>query len=566
LCLPRFDSPSFFNRILDWSQGGHFSITPQPSYSSRRWYHESSAVLVTEFHTQNGALRLTDAMPVASETEQHTRLSPFRSLIRRIEGLEGTVPVQVIFKPRPEHGRLAPAFHRRGRYGYFADLGNRLIHLATELDLETKRGEVSGSLHISRGQSVVLWMSYSEDAPAVYPSLLDAVAAIERTSVYWSKWAEQCTYAGPYRKTVLRSALTLKLLTYAPSGAIVAAPTTSLPEVIGGVRNWDYRYCWLRDASLTAQLFFRLGYRSEPIAFVRWLLHATALTYPALQVLYDLHGEAKLPEKSLPFLEGYRKSSPVRIGNRAHDQLQLDVYGEVIGALHFYVEVGNELDSEMRRRVIRMADLVAARWELPDHGMWEIRTDRRQYLHSKVMCWVALAGAERLTERFASPSDVSHWAEARERIRQLIDEIGYSDEVRSFVQTLGGKEADALTLTLPLLGFIDAADPRFVSTIEHVRAALGVDGLIRRYNANDGLPGDEGAFLACSFWLVEALSVTGKDEEARQLFEQLQSLTNDVGLFSEEIDPETGELIGNFPQALTHLAHISAALRLDQKR
>jgi GH15 family glucan-1,4-alpha-glucosidase len=421
-------------------------------------------------------------------------------------------------------------------------------------------------VQISAGQSVALWMSYSEDAPAVYPSLLDASRAIERTSAYWSEWARQCTYDGPYVKNVVRSALTLKLLTYAPSGAIVAAPTTSLPEVVGGVRNWDYRYCWLRDASLTAQLFFRLGFTSEPIAFVRWLLHATALTYPALQVLYDVHGEAKLPERSLPCLEGYRKSAPVRIGNRAHDQVQLDVYGGVIGALQCYVEAGNELDSEMRRRVVRIANLVASRWTIPDHGMWEIPTAPQHYLHSKVMCWVALAGAERLIQRLGSRADVSRWAEAREQIRQLVDAAGYSAEVQSFVQTLGGKEADALALTFPLLGFMDAADPRVESTIEHVRRALGVDGLLRRYRANDGLPGDEGAFLPCSFWLVEALSISGKEEEARKLFEQLQARANDLGLYSEEIDQGTGELLGNFPQALTHLAHLSAALRLGQRR
>jgi len=434
LCLPRFDSPSFFNRLLDWRRGGHWSIIPQCSYSSRRWYGDTSAVLVTEFQTERGSFRLTDAMPVSSETEKRTRLSPFRSLIRRLEGLEGKVPVQVVFKPRPDNGRLVPAFHRRGRYGYFADLGNRLIHLATELELEVEEGEVSGCVEISAGQSVALWMSYSEDAPAVYPSLLDASPAIQRTSAYWSEWARQCTYDGPYVKNVVRSALTLKLLTYAPSGAIVAAPTTSLPEVVGGVRNWDYRYCWLRDASLTAQLFFRLGYTSEPIAFVRWLLHATALTYPALQVLYDVHGEAKLPERSLPFLEGYRKSAPVRVGNRAHDQVQLDVYGEVIGALHAYVGAGNELDSEMRRRVVRIANLVASRWTTPDHGMWEIPTARQHYLHSKVMCWVALAGAERLMQRLENRADVSRWAAARERIRQLVDTAGYSAEVQSFVR------------------------------------------------------------------------------------------------------------------------------------
>ena len=563
LCLPQFDSPSVLNRLLDQEQGGHFAITPLNPFSVHRAYQGSTAVLMTEFRTDEGVVRITDCMPVLPEAKKSTRLFPFRSVLRYIEGVEGTMQLQIVFKPRPDDGRLVPTFHARGVSGYCVDLGSRLLHLSTEIHLSMKKGELEGRVAVSAGQRHALWLAYSEDAPAVYPVLAEAELAIEETGHFWKSWAEACNYHGPYRQSVLRSALTLKLLSFAPSGAIVAAPTTSLPEVIGGIRNWDYRYCWLRDASYTAHLFFRIGFPTEAIAFVRWLVHATALTYPELQVLYDVYGEASLSQADLRFLEGYRKSQPARVGNQAHTQFQLDVYGEVLDSLLLYVEAGNELDKEMRRRLVRMADLVSSQWTCQDHGIWEI-PDGRHYVHSKVMCWVALDRAERIVQKLGMRTDVRKWQEARESIRRTVLEAGYSQELQSFVQTLGGAEVDATALTFAQTGFIEPDDARFISTVQAVRQTLTRGDLVYRYRSNDGLEGDEGAFLPCSFWLVEALAVIGRREEAMQLFERLEKRANDVGLYSEEMDVSTGMMLGNFPQALTHLAHIGAALRLNQ--
>ncbi|MCC2642908.1 MAG: hypothetical protein K0S45_3321 [Nitrospira sp.] len=566
LCLPQFDGPSLLNRLLDHWRGGHFTITPIRRFSVHRSYKESTTVLVTEFQTDEGIVRVTDCMPVLPEAKKSVQLIPFRSLLRCIEGIEGAVELEVVFKPRPDNGRVVPTFHSRGRAGYCIDLGSRLLQLTTDLSLSIQLGELAGRIVVSAGRRYTLWLAYSEDAPAVYPLLAEAESAIEETLNFWKEWAGACDYHGPYRLSVLRSALTLKLLSFAPSGAIVAAPTTSLPEVIGGDRNWDYRYCWLRDASYTAQVFFRIGYPAEAETFVRWLRHATSLTYPALKVLYDVYGEASLAQTDGDFLEGYRGSAPVRIGNQAHDQFQLDVYGEVFDALWLYVKTGHDLDREARRRLIRMADLVSGQWTLPDHGIWEIPNGRRHYVHSKVMCWVALDRAERIVRRLGIQTDIQRWQQARESIRRTVLDAGYSDALQSFVQTLGGADVDATALMFSQTGFIEPDDARVGSTIKAVRTGLGHGDFVYRYRRNDGLAGDEGAFLPCSFWLVEALAMTGRQEEAVQLFERLQKLANDVGLYSEEMDPSVGRMLGNFPQALTHLAHIGAALRLHHSR
>jgi GH15 family glucan-1,4-alpha-glucosidase len=566
LCLPQFDSPSVLNRLVDHWHGGHFTITPLRPFAVHRSYQDSTAVLVTEFQTDEGIVRVTDCMPVLSEAQKSAQLFPFRSVLRYIQGIEGTVELGIIFRPRPDDGRLIPTVHARGRAGYCIDLGSRLLQFATDLQLSVRRGELEGQVRIGAGKRHALWLAYSEDAPAVYPVLAEAESAIEETIKFWKRWAEPCSYHGPYRQSVLRSALTLKLLSFAPSGAIVAAPTTSLPEVIGGGRNWDYRYCWLRDASYTTQVFFRIGYPTEARAFVRWLMHATALTYPALKVLYDVYGETSLAQVVAEFLEGYRGSPPVRIGNQAHTQFQLDVYGEVLDGLWLHVQAGHELDREMQRRLIRMADLVSAQWTFPDHGIWEIPNGRRHYVHSKVMCWVSLDRAERIVQKLGMRADVQRWQQARESIKRTVLDAGYSNDLQSFVQTLGGTDVDATALTFVLTGFIQPDDARAVSTIQAVRTRLGRGDLMYRYRRNDGLAGDEGAFLPCSFWLVEALAMTGCREEAVQLFERLQKLANDVGLYSEEMDPSTGRMLGNFPQALTHLAHIGAALRLHHGR
>lgn len=566
LCLPQFDSPSMLNRLVDHWHGGHFTITPVHPFSVRRSYESSTSVLMSEFKTDEGIVQVIDCMPVMSEEKQATRLFPFRSVLRYIHGIEGRVDLQVILKLRPDDGRVFPSFHVRSPLGYCADLGSCLLLLATDVTLSVDPGQLEGRVCVCAGQRRVLWLAYSEDAPAVYPILGEAEAAIKETVHVWKRWAEQCSYHGPYRESVLRSALTLKLLSFAPSGAIVAAPTTSLPEVIGGARNWDYRYCWLRDASYTAQIFFRIGYPAEGKAFLRWLLHATALTHPELKVLYDVYGETSLTQHDAKYLEGYQGSAPVRIGNQAHAQTQLDVYGEVLDGLCLYVEAGENLDKEARRRLIQMAEFVSARWTWPDHGIWEIPHKRRHYVHSKVMCWVALDRAERIVRRLGMQADVQRWQHARESIKRTVLDGGYSNALQSFVQTLGSADIDATALTFVQTGFIAPDDARFLSTIETVRGHLGRGDLVYRYRRNDGLSGDEGAFLPCSFWLVEALAMTGRKEEAVLLLERLQKRANDVGLYSEEMDPSMGTMLGNFPQALTHLAHIGAVLRVHHGR
>lgn len=566
LCLPQFDSPSCFNRLLDHWRGGHFTIAPVRPFSVRRSYKDATAVLVTEFQTDEGIVRVTDCLPVLPEPEKSRSLFPFRSVLRYIEGLEGTVELSIVFKLRPDHGRLVPAFHLRSPGGYCVDLGNRLFQLMTDVSLSIQPGALEGRAVMGTGARHVLWFSYSEDAPAVYPLLSQAPSAIEQTVQVWRQWAGACDYDGPYRQSVIRSALTLKLLTFAPSGAIVAAPTTSLPEVIGGDRNWDYRYCWLRDASYTAHIFSRIGYAAEAAAFMRWLMHATALTYPELKVVYDVYGEASLSQVDLDSLEGYQGSQPVRLGNQAFAQFQLDVYGEVFDGIWACVKAGHDLDREMRRRILRMADLVSSTWTLPDHGIWEIPHGRRHYVHSKVMVWVALDRAEHIVRKLGIQADIEPWRLAKAAIRQTVLDAGFSPKLESFVQALGREEVDATALTFARLGFIESDDPRMASTIKAIRERLGAGDLMYRYRGHDGLAGTEGAFLPCSFWLVEALEGIGQRQEARQLFERLQKLANDVGLYSEEMDPMTGWMLGNFPQALTHLAHIGAALRLDHGR
>ncbi|OQW37345.1 MAG: hypothetical protein A4E19_13690 [Nitrospira sp. SG-bin1] len=566
LCLPQFDSPSVFNRLLDHARGGYFSITPSCSFSAHRAYRDSTAVLMTEFRTESGMVRVTDCMPVMPEEDKRRRLTPWRSVLRYIEGVEGTVPLQIGCRPRPNDGCVIPMFRSRGEAGYCADLGNRLFHLSTDIPMTVAPGGLHARLDMAAGRRAVLWLSYSEDAPAVYPVIAQAEQTIEESSRYWDRWAETCCYRGPYRRQVIRSAVTLKLLSFAPSGAIVAAPTTSLPEVIGGTRNWDYRYCWLRDASYTARVFFRLRYLEEARAFVQWMTHATALTYPALHVMYDVYGESGLTQKTLAHLAGYRGSAPVRTGNQAHAQFQLDVYGEVMGAVWHAVQEGLDLDRGMRRHVVQMAELVCEQWARPDHGFWEIPTEPRQYVHSKVMCWVALDRAERVVRTLGLRADTVRWKRVRDSIRCLILEGGYSWERRSFVQRFDEQALDATALLFPNEGFIDPNDLRMIGTIRAIRKDLCRDDLVYRYRGTDGLDGTEGAFLPCSFWLVEALAGAGYRTEARRLFDRLGRRANDVGLYAEEMDVSSGHMLGNFPQALTHLAHIGAALSLDQTR
>ena len=565
LCLPRFDSSSCFNRLLDWEHGGYCEIQPTRFFRTKRSYHDRTAILTTEFETIDGRAHLTDLMPVAADGGHTAVRFPLCQLLRRIEGLEGTVEFALTIKPRPDDGMTVPSFRQRGRAGYCADFGGRMLCVAVDCPMEIGPGTLSGRALLSRGDTLTLWVVYAEEAPAVYPLLSEATEAIAQTHTYWTGWSRSCRYDGRWRDQAIRSAITLKLLSYAPSGAIVAAPTTSLPERLGGDLNWDYRYCWLRDASYTAHAFFRLGFDAEALAFTQWMTHATTLTYPGLQVLYTLHGEASIPERSWPLFEGYRRSAPVRFGNAASSQEQLDVYGEVLDTLALYVDAGYSVDRDTRRWIIEVGNLLSMAWPHPDHGIWEIRGEPRHYVHSKVMCWTALDRIERLARRLDVKPSTAAWAQAREALARTILRTGYSKTRRSFVQVLGGTRLDAAALTFSLTGFIDGRDPLMISTISAIQRWLTRGPLVYRYIAEQETGREEGAFLPCSFWLVEALAAAGRTEEAEDLLTRLAPHANDLGLFPEEIRHQDGAFLGNFPLALTHVAHLGALLRLADK-
>ena len=564
-CVPHFDSPSVFGRLLDQERGGFLAVHPIASYQARRHYLDSTNVLATTFETAEGRAELLDLMPALTEAQKRRRLLPYREIVRRIEGIAGTVVFEIRFAPRFDYGNVVPRLESRDPYDVRAQVGHRLLHLRSDIALAVEGARARGQLTVRSGERHYLVLAYSEDAPSIYPNLGAAAELIALSLDFWQAWSAPCRYNGPYAEAVLRSALALKLLAYAPSGAIIAAPTTSLPEDLGGVRNWDYRYCWLRDASMMVRVLCDLGFHRESHAFGQWLLHATALTHPAFQVVYTAFGNARIPERVLPFLRGYGDSRPVRIGNAADDQLQLDVYGEVFGAIErLYREIGT-IDGDTIHLLVDAANLVARRWREPDDGIWEPRSGRRQNVYTKVMCWSALDRAARIARAVGIPSDVERWERTKEAIRTLVLRDGFNTRLGSFVSTLGGDQVDASLLRIPFVGFLPGDDPRMLATIGTIRRILGRRDLLHRYlGDDDGLPGREGAFLACSFWLVASLALAGRIAEAHALFRRLLTHANDLGLYSEEIDPETGALLGNFPQGLTHLALINAALTLQQ--
>ncbi|HYS53010.1 MAG TPA: glycoside hydrolase family 15 protein [Thermoanaerobaculia bacterium] len=571
LCWPRFDSPSVFARLLDDQRGGYFSIRPRVEFKSQRRYLDGTNVLETIFKTADGIVRLIDLMPVMREEEKRQHLSPFRQMLRRVEGVSGEVPIEVHFCPRPNYARRPQDLKYR-RDSVFCEQTPTTLHMRSDVKFDLDGPDATARFTMRKGDRHDFALAFEDRSPAVMPHIGDdATLTIERTVKFWREWSSQCTYTGPYRDRVLRSALVLKLLAYAPSGAIVAAATTSLPEKVGGVRNWDYRYCWLRDASFTVAAFDHIGFTVEGSAFVDWILYATRLTHPRLQILYDVFGEPKMPERVLSHLEGYRRSAPVRIGNDAHRQIQLDIYGEVLGAVEEQLEPNSEdaprpeLYRDVQQLLCRLADRVVDHWKEPDSGVWEKRGAPQQHVHAKVMSWAALDCAERLARKKYIPDRrVDVWRQTKAEIRNTVLERGFNREMGSFVSILDGDELDASLLAAARVGFLEPDDPRILGTIDAIRKRLGRQELLYRYEfqTDDGLPPGEGAFLACSFWLVEALAYAGRIDEARATFEKLLHRCNDVGLYSEEIDVESGALLGNFPQALTHIGLINAALRL----
>jgi GH15 family glucan-1,4-alpha-glucosidase len=567
LAWPRFDAPSVFARLLDAEHGGFFAIHPEAPFAATRRYAGDTNVLETTFTCDSGTARLLDLMPVLREEEKATRLTPFRQLLRRIEVLDGEVPVVATFAPRPDYARETPQLHVRPESVVFTS-GTSLYHLRSDAAFAIQGNTAVARMTLSAGERRDFAFAFDDHTPAVFPHIGDAATEeIERTLDFWREWSSQCNYDGPSREAVVRSALVLKLMTYAPSGAIVAAPTTSLPEAVGGIRNWDYRYCWLRDASFTVSALYDCGFKVEGDAFVNWLLYATQLTHPHLQILYNVFGEPRLPERTLDHLEGYCHSKPVRIGNDASEQFQLDIYGEVLGAVEEHVQRGGTLNRDEQHLMVKLANMVVKRWREPDSGIWEKRSDRAQHTHAKIMAWAALDTAIRLGEHGKIHDGAGRWRTERKEIERTILERGFNTKLNSFVSILDGDQLDVSVLYAARVGFIDAADPRMLGTIDAIRARLGRDDLLYRYDieTDDGLPPGEGAFLACSFWLVEALVLAGRVDEGRVLFEKLLTRRNDVGLLSEECDTRTGALLGNFPQALTHIALMNAALCLHEQ-
>ncbi|WP_060882058.1 glycoside hydrolase family 15 protein [Streptomyces scabiei] len=565
LCLPRFDSAACFAALLGDQENGHWTLAPRGGGTcARRAYRHDSLVLDTEWETDEGAVRVTDLMP------QRDR-SP--DVVRIVEGLSGRVTMRSTVRLRFDYGSAVP-WMRRSDGHRVAVAGPDSVWLRSEPGVRSWSEDRAtyAEFTVEPGEKVAFVLTW-HPSHEPRPRLVDPHEALRSSLHDWRAWAERCRYDGPHRDLVVRSLITLKALTYAPTGGIVAAATTSLPEEIGGVRNWDYRHCWLRDSTLTLGALLSCGYQEEAEAWRDWLLRAVAGDPADLQIMYGLAGERRIPEYDLPWLSGYEDSRPVRVGNDAVRQLQLDVYGEVIDSLFVSRRSGLPDKPDMWRMQCALMDYLRSAWRKPDEGLWEVRGPRRHFTHSKVMCWVAADLAVRTLE--ADPEltggDLEGWRALRDEIHREVCDRGYDPERNTFTQSYGSRELDAALLLIPLMGFLPPDDPRVVGTVDAIRAELSHEGLVRRYGLDhrtaattsvDGLPGGEGAFLVCSFWLADALHLTGRTAEARELFERLVGLANDVGLLAEEYDPVAGRQLGNFPQAFSHVGLVGTALAL----
>jgi GH15 family glucan-1,4-alpha-glucosidase len=564
LCLPTFDAPSILASILDVQHGGHFQIAPVDGFTAARRYLPDTNVLETSFTTETGTLVVRDAMTLPVGEGPY----PDHELLREIECVAGAVEVAIDFQPRPNYAAAPLRLEDRGALGirWAGQQVTLALRADVRLDVARDGRGARGRARLDSGERRHVSLATDVEAPAVLPPLGDqARARMQATVDWWRSWATACTYRGRYRDAVMRSALVLKLMSFAPSGAIVAAPTTSLPEEIGGERNYDYRYCWLRDATFTTRALYSIGYRPLADAFLSWMLHATRLTHPELRVVYDVYGRTNLPERELAHLSGYQNSRPVRIGNAACHQFQLDVYGEVIDAAERYTARGGTLDGEQASMLTGFADTVCRRWEEADDGIWEPRARREHYVHSKVLCWVALDRIVRMHERRQLRTDVQRFRHARDEIRRATERHGFNARLNSYVRTFDGEEVDGSLLTLPLVGYVEADNPRMVGTFKRVTSELANGPYYYRYRpgTEDGLTGSEGAFGICSFWAVEVRALAGDIVGAKAAFEELLACSNAVGLYAEEIDPATGAALGNFPQAFTHIGLINAALTLS---
>ena len=559
-CFPRFDSGACFAALLGSDDNGRWIVAPRIDHWERsRRYRPNTLVLETEWETDTGVVRVIDFMPPRGDAPD---------IVRIVEGVQGEVEMSSELVVRFDYGLTVP-WVRRLDDGRIAVAGPDGLCFRTPVENRGENMRTIGEFTVSEGERIPFVLTWypSNEHP---PDPIDPEQALEDTVEYWTEWAGRCSYDGKWKDAVLHSLIVLKALTYAPTGGIVAAPTTSLPEKIGGERNWDYRYCWLRDATLTLLAFLNAGYRDEAHAWRVWLLRAAAGDPSALQIMYGVAGERRLSELTLDWLPGYEQSRPVRIGNAATEQFQLDVYGEVLDALHqgraHDLEMSKEAWSLQRRLLLFLEHA----WKEPDEGIWEVRGPRQHFTHSKVMAWVAFDRGVQAVERFERPGPVERWREIRAAIHREITEKGFDVELNSFTQAYGSKRLDASLLVIPLVGFLPADDPRMIGTVAAIERELVRDGFVYRYAHDkkaegiDGLPPGEGAFLPCTFWLADNFALQGRVDEAQELYERLLALRNGLGLLAEEWDPDSRRQLGNFPQAFTHVALVNTAFNLEQ--
>jgi GH15 family glucan-1,4-alpha-glucosidase len=559
LCLPRFDSPACFAALLGDRSNGRWRIAPAgPVREVRRRYQGDTLVLETEYRTDEGAVRVVDCMPPRQSDPDVARV---------VEGVRGRVPMRMELTIRFDYGSIVPWVRHVGG-ALHAVAGPDSVWLRTPVPVYGENWTTLADFTVAEGERAPFMLTWhASHRPA--PRRIDPVRALGDTEAWWGEWASGIDYAGGWQDAVIRSLLTLKALTYAPTGGIVAAPTTSLPEQLGGVRNWDYRYCWLRDATFTLSALMLAGLTEEAKAWREWLLRAVAGQPRQMQILYGVAGERRITEQELDWLAGYQESRPVRVGNAAVNQFQLDVYGEVMDTLHLGRHIGLESDQPTWDLQLALLEFLESNWGQPDEGIWEIRGPRRHFTHSKVMAWVALDRAIKAVELLGHDGPVDRWRGMRRELHDEVCREGYNSERDAFVQYYGADHLDASLLQIPLVGFLPADDPRVKGTVAAIQRELMVDGLVHRYppegsQSVDGLPPGEGTFLACTFWLADNLALMGRRDEAGEIFERLLTLRNDVGLLSEEFDPASGRQLGNFPQAFSHVALVNTANYLSE--
>ena len=568
-CPRRFDAGSSFGRLLDWGQGGHCSITPTAlSEPPLRSYVDGTLVLQTTFRTADGECRLLDCCTMRRGGAEQPR----RQLLRVVEGVRGRVELRLHIVARFDYGEVKPWIRRHGLHQYSAIGGDDALVFFCDVELDRiDDHDLEAVFSVGEGDRVRLSIhgvapETIDPAPPEPPKPEELDKRLDETIKWWQRWRSQGRLDGPYGEAALRSAVVLKALTNAPTGAVVAAATTSLPEAIGAGRNWDYRYSWVRDSQFTVRSLRELGFEKEADGFRRFVERSAAGSVENLQIMYGVGGERRLVELELPHLEGYKKSAPVRIGNAAAQQLQLDVFGYLLDLAWEWHRMGSSPDDDYWRFLLTLVDAAAERWKEPDSGIWEMRGDPRHFVHSKAMCWVAVDRGVLLAEESMRRAPTKRWKAARDEIREELETKGFDAKANTFVQCYGSKEVDASLLLLPNFGFIAYDDPRMVGTTDAVRRELDAGGgLLLRYKGEDSLDGKEGTFLACSFWLAECLAYQGRLDEAREVFERAAGTANDLGLFSEEVDATDGTLLGNFPQGISHFSHVAAAVALARK-